>query len=50
MSARPFAGPLWVTVAHVLVYYAMITNQLLVRLRLRCAYRARSETFIVSGA
>src|SRR5215470_15576332 len=45
LSARTFAGPLLVTVAYVLVYYLLITNQLRVRTRLRRAYRARGETF-----
>jgi hypothetical protein len=44
-AARTFAGPLLVTVAYVLVYYLLITNQLRVRTRLRRAYRARGETF-----
>jgi hypothetical protein len=43
--ARTFAGPLLVTVAYVVVYYLMITNQLLVRTRLRREYRARGESF-----
>jgi hypothetical protein len=42
---RVFAGPLLVTVAYVLVYYLMITNQVRVKTRLRRAYRARGETF-----
>ena len=45
LSPRTFAGPLLVTVAYVVVYYAMITNQLRVKTRLRRAYRARGETF-----
>ena len=45
MSPRAFAGPLLVTVAYVLVYYAMISNQLRVRTRLRRAYKARGESF-----
>ena len=45
MSAQTFAGPLLVSVAYVLVYYLMITNQLRVKTRLRRAYRARGETF-----
>ena len=45
LSARGFAGPLLVTVAYVLVYYLLISNQLRVRTRLRRAYRARGETF-----
>ena len=45
MSAQLYAGPLLVTVAYVLVYYLMITNQLIVRLRLRREYRARGESF-----
>jgi hypothetical protein len=45
VSARALAGPLLVTVAYVFVYYLMITNQLLVKTRLRRAYRARGETF-----
>ena len=44
-SPRAFAGPLLVSVAYVLVYYAMFSNQLRVRTRLRRAYRARGETF-----
>jgi len=40
-----YLGPLLVTVAYVVLYYVMITNQLRVRLRLRRAYRARGETF-----
>src|SRR5262245_45002149 len=44
-AARAFAGPLLVTVAYVAVYYVMITNQLLVRTRLRREYRARGESF-----
>jgi hypothetical protein len=45
ISAQVFAGPLLVTVAYVLVYYLMITNQLFVRTRLRREYRARGESF-----
>jgi hypothetical protein len=45
ISARTYAGPLLVTVAYVVVYYVMITNQLRVKTRLRRAYRARGETF-----
>jgi len=45
MSPQTFAGPLLVSVAYVVVYYVMITNQLRVRTRLRRAYRARGETF-----
>lgn len=45
MSARLFAGPLLVTVVYVAVYYAMIVNQLIVKTRLRRAYRARGESF-----
>ena len=45
MSAQTFAGPLLVSVAYVLVYYLMISNQVRVRTRLRRAYRARGETF-----
>jgi hypothetical protein len=44
-SARVFSGPLLVTVAYVVVYYLMISNQLIVRTRLRREYRARGETF-----
>jgi hypothetical protein len=45
ISARTYAGPLLVTVAYVVVYYLMITNQLRVKTRLRRAYRARGESF-----
>jgi len=45
ISARAFAGPLLVTVAYVVVYYLMITNQLMVRTRLRREYRGRGESF-----
>jgi hypothetical protein len=45
VSAQTFAGPLLVSVAYVLVYYLMISNQLRVRTRLRRDYRARGETF-----
>jgi hypothetical protein len=45
VSAAMFAGPLLVTVAYVVVYYLMIVNQLVVRTRLRRAYRARGESF-----
>jgi len=45
LSAQTFAGPLLVSVAYVLVYYLMISNQVRVRTRLRRAYRARGETF-----
>ena len=45
ISARTYAGPLLVTVAYVVWYYVMISNQLRVRLRLRRAYRARGEAF-----
>ena len=45
ISARTFAGPLLVTLAYVVVYYALIANQLRVKTRLRRAYRARGETF-----
>jgi hypothetical protein len=43
--ARLYAGPLLVTVAYVVVYYLMITNQVRVKTRLRRAYKARGETF-----
>lgn len=45
LSAQRFAGPLLVTVAYVVVYYLMIVNQLLVKTRLRRAYRARGASF-----
>ena len=45
ISARTYAGPLLVTVAYVVWYYLMITNQLRVRTRLKRAYRARGEKF-----
>jgi len=45
ISAGAFAGPLLVTVAYVVVYYLMITNQLKVKTRLRREYRARGESF-----
>jgi hypothetical protein len=45
LSPRTFAGPLLVTAAYVVVYYLLISNQLLVRMRLRRAYRARGESF-----
>ena len=45
MAARPFAGPLLVTVAYVVVYYLMIVRQVAVRTRLRREYRARGESF-----
>jgi len=45
MAAKPFAGPLLVTVAYVVVYYLMIGYQVAVRTRLRRAYRARGESF-----
>ena len=45
VAARTFAGPLLVTAVYVVVYYLMISNQLLVRTRLRREYRARGETF-----
>lgn len=45
LSLHVFAGPLWVTAAYFVVYYLLITNQLIVRRRLRRAYRARGETF-----
>ena len=44
-AARTFTGPLLVTAAYVVVYYAMIVNQLLVRTRLRRESRARGESF-----
>src|SRR5262245_22306768 len=45
ISARTFAGPLLITVAYVVVYYLMITHQLVVRTRLRREYRVRGESF-----
>jgi len=45
MSAQAFTGPLLVSVAYVVVYYLMIVNQLVVKTRLRRAYRARGESF-----
>jgi uncharacterized membrane protein YecN with MAPEG domain len=45
LSARTYAGPLLVTVAYVLWYYALFTNQLRVKTRLRRAYMARGEKF-----
>lgn len=45
ISARSYAGPLLVTVTYIVTYYLMITNQLIVRTRLRRAYRARGESF-----
>jgi len=44
-SPHRLAGPLLVTVAYVLVYYLMIINQVVVKTRLRRAYRTRGETF-----
>jgi uncharacterized membrane protein YecN with MAPEG domain len=45
ISARNYAGPLLVTVAYVLWYYALFTNQLRVKTKLKRAYRARGEKF-----
>ena len=45
IARRSFSGPLLVTVAYVVTYYAMIVNQLRVKTRLRHEYRARGETF-----
>src|SRR3954470_9960322 len=45
MSPRMFAGPLLVTVAYLVVYFLLFGNQLVVKTRLRRAYRARGETF-----
>jgi hypothetical protein len=45
VAARTFAGPLLVTAVYVVVYYVLITNQLVVRTRLRRAYQARGEKF-----
>ena len=45
LSPHTFAGPLLITVAYIVVYYLLITNQLVVKTRLRRAYRARGETF-----
>jgi len=45
MSARTYAAPLLVTLAYVVWYYALFTNQLRVKTKLRRAYRARGEKF-----
>jgi uncharacterized membrane protein YecN with MAPEG domain len=45
MSARTYAAPLLVTVAYVLWYYALFTNQLRVKTKLKRAYRERGEKF-----
>lgn len=45
ISARTYAGPLLVTVAYVVWYYALFNNQLRVRTKLRRAYQARGEKF-----
>jgi hypothetical protein len=45
LSPHAFAGPLWVTVAYFVVYYLLMANLLVVKRRLRRAYRARGETF-----
>ncbi len=45
MSPRPYAGPLLVTAAYVVVYYLLISNQLRVRTRLKREYQARGEKF-----
>ena len=45
LSARTYAGPLLVTVAYVVWYYALFTNQLRVKTKLKRAYRARGEKF-----
>lgn len=45
LSARTYAGALLVTVAYVLWYYALFTNQLRVRTKLKRAYLARGEKF-----
>jgi len=45
MAAQPFAGPLLVTVAYVVVYYLLICHQLVVKTRLRREYHARGERF-----
>jgi len=44
---RTFAGPLLVTVAYVVVYDAMIVNQLLVRTRRRREDRARGRQHVM---
>ena len=44
-SPRAFTGPLLVTLAYVVLYYLLISNQLRVRMGLRRAYRARGEAF-----
>ena len=45
ISPLTFSGPLLVTVAYVVSYYLMIVNQLVVKTRLRRAYKDRGETF-----
>lgn len=45
LSPGAFAGPLWITLAYVFVYYLLICNQLRVKSRLRHTYQARGETF-----
>ena len=45
MSPRPYVGPLLVTVAYVIVYYLLVSNQLRVKQRLKREFQARGEKF-----
>ena len=45
LSAQTYAGPLLVTVAYVVWYYALFANQLRVKTKLKRAYRERGEKF-----
>jgi uncharacterized membrane protein YecN with MAPEG domain len=45
LSPQVYAGPLLITAAYVVLYYLLFANQLLVKRRLRRAYRARGESF-----
>jgi len=45
MSPRPYAGPLLITAAYVVVYYLLIANQLRVKRRLKREHQARGEKF-----
>ena len=45
LDLATIAGPAWVTLAYVGIYYAFMTHLMQVKLRLHREYKARGETF-----
>ncbi len=45
LKIEVFAGPVWVSLAYVAVYYGLMLNLMTVKLRLHREYRERGEVF-----